>query len=947
MQASSSDAGRMERCKLLLAKLQAATSVPEEDDVHAMLELDAMKRWMVGELGAAVCCGSTYEAASAELHRFALSCAITATHLLRLWANRPCVLQGSSAAPRLTTAVVQNYIGFPWAGDSCAKVRRYALTPGFVSAYAAACQALAAALDKASAADVPSHIAETTLVLLWLWRAAMESFDGAAALGDTVVRSQVLPVAQLAGAALRCWAGPTAASSSRAGSASNAMSAAVDVAVMLAKAAAEICHCEEVMRNRLYGVCNTLSSSHDLQWLLCCYVGLVAQVVHKQQNGKQRPLVPAAGSSWPQQQQQQQQQPAKVAAVHKRLLEGLRVPGLIGWQYTGHTSEQLWQDPKATVAVCACADFSIDLAHPDPDMDLSSSGGGGSSRASMQQQLAAAAEAAAAAAHDPPLLTATVHLRRAAVLLELCLLQPNSCTYFIVIGCIQQSMTCMFRCLRAESSSDAAAWDRVYAAIGNGILPAVLQQLLPVLPLLMQQAEQASGATGGGSVAQGLAMLLSTVVAGTHIPGAQLIDALQQPSSAAALESCVRCWAHQLVVDPAQLPPSQQDWMLVQRLAGILASNVACTAEAATASFDAVAASAGAAAAAAATPEAGEMLQSAECFALCVSCLKVMQSAATAANAAGAAAAAGAQQSVLSLGSSAHSWLSLDAAFTRVTTIVELAAHACRSLSSSSSSSSSRVVPMLRAWQLLLAHSLHAAGSMLLAVHTEGLLPAAPPQQQQQQQAGSAAASSDQGAAGVPLRDHPQAMDAVRCLSSAVAGLGPQLTAMQGTAALPATAAASAAVPAAGSQGSSRKGNAWLMQQHEELSRRFAQLVAAADTLIIISHSEEQLAQFLFGEAFGRESLKELLSLRSAVPAELAQQLVGFAAALSGRFPVKLCCNAPGCTSLDEFSELEAVGGKACMCSGCKTARYCCRACQESHWKVHKAACRALAAARQ
>ncbi|WIA18989.1 hypothetical protein OEZ85_003656 [Tetradesmus obliquus] len=286
-------------------------------------------------------------------------------------------------------------------------------------------------------------------------------------------------------------------------------------------------------------------------------------------------------------------------------------------------------------------------------MDLSSNGGGGSSRASMQQQLAAAAEAAAAAAHDPPLLTATVHLRRAAVLLELCLLQPNSCTYFIVIGCIQQSMTCMFRCLRAESSSDAAAWDRVYAAIGNGILPAVLQQLLPVLPLLMQQAEQASGATGGGSVAQGLAMLLSTVLAGTHIPDAQLIDALQQPSSAAALESCVRCWAHEL------------------------------------------------------------------------------------------------------------------------------------------------------------------------------------------------------------------------------------------------------------------------------------------------------LAQFLFGEAFGRESLKELLSLRSAVPAELAQQLVGFAAALSGRFPVKLCCNAPGCTSLDEFSELEAVGGKACMCSGCKTARYCCRACQESHWKVHKAACRALAAARQ
>jgi hypothetical protein len=54
----------------------------------------------------------------------------------------------------------------------------------------------------------------------------------------------------------------------------------------------------------------------------------------------------------------------------------------------------------------------------------------------------------------------------------------------------------MFRCLRPEESSDAAAWDRVYAAIGAGLLPMLLQQLLPVLPRVYQQAEQQSEGDG-------------------------------------------------------------------------------------------------------------------------------------------------------------------------------------------------------------------------------------------------------------------------------------------------------------------------------------------------------------------------------------------------------------------------------------------------------------------
>lgn len=71
---------------------------------------------------------------------------------------------------------------------------------GFVSAYSTACEALAAALDKARAADVPQHIAEMAAMLLGVWQAAVAMFDDAGALEDSTMFSLVLPVVQLAGA---------------------------------------------------------------------------------------------------------------------------------------------------------------------------------------------------------------------------------------------------------------------------------------------------------------------------------------------------------------------------------------------------------------------------------------------------------------------------------------------------------------------------------------------------------------------------------------------------------------------------------------------------------------------------------------------------------------------------------------------------------------------------
>lgn len=56
-------------------------------------------------------------------------------------------------------------------------------------------------------------------------------------------------------------------------------------------------------------------------------------------------------------------------------------------------------------------------------------------------------------------------------------------------------------------------------------------------------------------------------------------------------------------------------------------------------------------------------------------------------------------------------------------------------------------------------------------------------------------------------------------------------------------------------------------------------------------------------------------------------------------------CNNPCCRSLEGASELQLVGGRSCSCAGCRTARYCGRACQRQHWRQHKPVCQALAAA--
>lgn len=152
----------------------------------------------------------------------------------------------------------------------------------------------------------------------------------------------------------------------------------------------------------------------------------------------------------------------------------------------------------------ACAVFDAELPyHHLQDESSSSSGinGSGSGREGL------------------PLLTATVHLRRAAVLLELCLLSLDLHVLLLSLPCIRREMKCMQILLQPECGSAVAAGARVDAAVASGILPTLLQQLLPVLARVLQAASPVQ--TGHIEAAAELGILLASVVPGgcLSLPG--------------------------------------------------------------------------------------------------------------------------------------------------------------------------------------------------------------------------------------------------------------------------------------------------------------------------------------------------------------------------------------------------------------------------------------------
>ena len=82
--------------------------------------------------------------------------------------------------------------------------------------------------------------------------------------------------------------------------------------------------------------------------------------------------------------------------------------------------------------------------------------------------------------------------------------------------------------------------------------------------------------------------------------------------------------------------------------------------------------------------------------------------------------------------------------------------------------------------------------------------------------------------------------------------------------------------------------------------------------------------------------------LQSVVGTKMAAALRAAGAAVCAEFPLKLCCNNPGCTSMAKVGEM-LLGSSCKLCSGCKAARYCSNACQDAAWKMgHKKVCKRI-----
>jgi hypothetical protein len=71
---------------------------------------------------------------------------------------------------------------------------------------------------------------------------------------------------------------------------------------------------------------------------------------------------------------------------------------------------------------------------------------------------------------------------------------------------------------------------------------------------------------------------------------------------------------------------------------------------------------------------------------------------------------------------------------------------------------------------------------------------------------------------------------------------------------------------------------------------------------------------------------------------DLVSELLSFCNVAAAAVPLPEVCNNPGCSSLEGISEA-AAAVKACVACG---TRYCCRQCQQAHWKQHKPACKRL-----
>jgi hypothetical protein len=92
------------------------------------------------------------------------------------------------------------------------------------------------------------------------------------------------------------------------------------------------------------------------------------------------------------------------------------------------------------------------------------------------------------------------------------------------------------------------------------------------------------------------------------------------------------------------------------------------------------------------------------------------------------------------------------------------------------------------------------------------------------------------------------------------------------------------------------------------------------------------------------DSTSTIARLADATVLKVIHEQLQAASSVLACFAIPHACNNPACRNVGGPSEAQLVGGRSCICAGCRIARYCGRACQRAAWRQHKPVCKALAA---